>query len=463
MSKDLRTWLQDLGDRIPGEPLRVSKAVRPSSFEVASILHQLEGEGNLSAVLFEKVTSVKGEPTDFRLLSHTFTTREKLAVSLGSKDTSRVALFEKFLDLGRQKRKVQVIPLAEAPVKEMVVGEESLDLADLPIMRHNFHDGGPYLTPVVVACAPGKERPNTSWNRMMYVDSHHLAIYMSPRHLWMYFQEAEAADKPLPVAVVLGHHIGFMLSASALVPLDEDEYEVAGGILGEPLRVVPSEVYGPELLVPADAEAVIEGEIVSQRRSIEGPFGEFTGYIGPQRLSWLFRARAITRRPDPIVHCAFAAHLDHLYAHFPIEASIFQRVKQAVAGVKDLTWLDSGGPFHLVISLKKRTEGEPMRAALAALSASNFIKHVIVVDEDVDPANAREVMWAIANCVQADSRITLLNNLQGHLMDPSLRQEIKGAGLVIDATRPVDRPYPPKAGLPPEILKKFPLNDYLRP
>jgi 2,5-furandicarboxylate decarboxylase 1 len=298
-----------------------------------------------------------------------------------------VGLFEKILDLSRQKKKVQMISPGEAPVKEIVIPEESLDLADLPIMRHNFHDGGPYLTPVLVAKPAGAERHNTSWNRMMYIDSHHLAIYMSPRHLWMYFQEAEAAGRSLPVAVVLGHHVGFMLSASALVPLEEDEYEVAGGLLGEPLRVVPSEVYGKDLLVPADAEAVIEGEILPQRRSIEGPFGEFTGYIGPQRLSWLFRARAITRRSHPIVHCAFTAHLDHLYAHLPIEASIFQRVRQAVAGVKDMTWLDSGGPFHLVISMKKRTEGEPMRAAMAALSASNFIKHVIVVDEDVDPGN----------------------------------------------------------------------------
>ena len=461
MPKDLRTWLKDLADRIPGEPLRVSKAVTPSSFEVASILQQLEEKGDLRAVLFEKVTSIKGKPTDFRLLSHTFTTPQKMAVSLGANDTTRVGLFEKILDLSRQQKKVQMISPAEAPVKEIVIPEESLDLADLPIMRHNFHDGGPYLTPVVVARPSGAERHNTSWNRMMYIDSHHLAIYMSPRHLWMYFQEAEAAGRSLPVAVVLGHHVAFMLSASALAPLDEDEYELAGGFLGEPLRVVPSEVYGKELLVPADAEVVIEGEILPQRRSIEGPFGEFTGYIGPQRLSWLFRARAITHRSHPIVHCAFAAHLDHLYAHLPIEASIFQRVRQAVAGVKDMTWLDSGGPFHLVISMKKRTEGEPMRAAMAALSASNFIKHVIVVDEDVDPANAREVMWAVATCCQADSSITLLNNIQGHVLDPSLRQDIKGSGLVIDATRPADRPFPPRSGLPPEILQKFRLQDYL--
>ena len=157
MPKDLRTWLKDLTDRLPGEPLRVTKAVTPSSFEVASILQLLEEKGNLKAVLFEKVTSIKGKPTDFRLLSHTFTTREKMAVSLGSKDTTRVGLFEKILDLSRQKKRVQMISPGEAPVKEIIIPEKSLDLADLPIMKHNLHDGGPYLTPVLVAKPSGAE------------------------------------------------------------------------------------------------------------------------------------------------------------------------------------------------------------------------------------------------------------------------------------------------------------------
>jgi len=461
MPKDLRTWLRDLEDMIPGEPLRVSKGVNPASFEVSSILYQLEERGNLSAVLFDKLTSVKAEPSESRMLCHAFTTREKMALSLGLKDSNRVALFEKYLESSRQKRKVEIISPSEAPVKEFIIREGSLDLGDLPIMRHNSMDGGPYLTPVVVARAPNGERYNTSWNRMMYIDSHHLAIYMSPRHLWAYFQEMEAREESMPVGVVLGHHMAFMLSASALVDLDEDEYEVAGGLLGEPLRVVPSETYGKRLFVPADAEIVIEGEILPQRRTIEGPFGEFTRLIGPQRLSWLFRAKAITHRHHPIIHSVFGAHLDHLYAHFPIEASIFQRVKQAVGGVKDICWLGSGGPFHLVISMKKRTEGEPMRAGMAALSASNFIKHVFVVDDDLDPGDAKEVMWAVATCCQADSDITVLHNIQGQLLDPSLRQETKGSGLIIDATRPLDRPYSPRAVIPPEALEKVCLEDYI--
>jgi len=461
MPKDLNSWLKDLEDRIPGEPLKISTEVHPSNFEVSAILHQLEERGNLQAVLFEKVNSVKNEPTKFQMLCHAFTTYDKLAVSLNQEIAERSDLFNRYLRISKQRTSVKIVEPSDAPVKEVVIGESSLDLGDLPIMRHNSLDGGPYLTPVVVTCDPESKRYNTSWNRMMLIDSHHMAIYMSPRHLWNYFREAEAKGSALPIGVVLGHHLAFMLSASALTDLEDDEYEIAGGLLGESLRVVPSETYGDRLLIPADAEAVIEGEIVPQKRAIEGPFGEFTRLIGAQRVSWLFRARTISLRKHSTMHCVFGAHLDHLNAHFPIEASIFQRAKQAIPGVKDVCWLGSGGPFHLVISMQKRTEGEPMRAAMAALSASNFIKHVTVVDADIDPGNVKEVIWAISSCCQADSDLTILNNIQGQLLDPSLKQETRGSGMVIDATRPLDRAYPPKAEVPPEILNRVRLENYL--
>lgn len=461
MAKDLRSWIRDVAKAIPGEPLRVSRTVNPSALEVSAVLEQLEARGRLEAVLFERVTSVKGGPVPFQILSHVFTTPEKIAVALEAPGSSRVALFETYLDRWRQACPTERVSPSESPVKEIVVREPELDLAELPIVRHHPLDGGPYFTPVLVARAPESDRYNTSWNRMMYLDARHLAIYMSPRHLWSYCLDMERQGRPMPAAVILGHHPAFMLSASALVPLEEDEYAVAGGILGEPVRVVPSESYGEALLVPADAEAIIEGEIVPGRRTIEGPFGEFTGFSGPQRLSWLFRARALTRRREPILLSVFAAHRDHLRAHFPIEASLFQSVRRAVPGVRDLTWLQSGGPFHLVISLRKRTEGEPMRAAMAALAASNFIKHVIVVDEDIEPGDPEQVLWAVATCAQGDTDVTILRNLQGHVLDPSLRHEVKGSGIVIDATRPLDRPYPRRARLPVEVVSKFPLGDYL--
>lgn len=295
----------------------------------------------------------------------------------------------------------------------------------------------------------------------MYLDSRHLGIYMSPRHLWSYFRESEEAGENLPIAVVLGHHPAFHMTGALLTPLDRDEYKVAGSFLGDDIRVTPSLSYGEELYVPADAEIVIEGEIVAGQRTVEGPFGEYTGYSGPQRVSWLFEAKALNFRSDGIIIDIFPCKTEHLNAHLPIEASLLRTIKEAVPNATDTRWVDSGGPLTIIIQMKKKVEGEPMRAANAAFSASNFIKIAIVVDEDIDLDNPKDVMWAVSTRVQPESDVQIMKNLQGHVLDPSLRSEIRGSGMIIDATKPVDRPFPVKGGVPEDVLSKIFLKDYL--
>jgi UbiD family decarboxylase len=296
---------------------------------------------------------------------------------------------------------------------------------------------------------------------MQYLDRKHLALYMSPRHLWSYFAAAEKRDEPLPIVVVLGHHPAFHLTGAMLNPLHMDEYEATGGVLGEGLEVTPSETWGDRFLVPAQSEIVIEGCVLPAKRCVEGPFGEFTGYTGPQRLSWVVEIDAISMRESPILIDIFPCQTEHMNAHLPIEASIYERAKDAVPGVVKTCWVGSGGPFNLILSLKKRTEGEPMRAAMAAMSASNFIKHVIVVDDDIDPEDKTQVMWALASRVQADTDITILKNLQGQVLDPSLEHEIKTSGMIIDATKPLDRPFPRPGVVPAEVRARIRLSDYL--
>ena len=207
---------------------------------------------------------------------------------------------------------------------------------------------------------------------------------------------------------------------------------------------------------------MIEGEIHVERRVVEGPFGEFTGYSGSQRLACLFEAKAITYRQDAILIDIFPCKTEHLNAHLPIEASIYGEVKKAVPTVKETCWIGSGGPFNLIISLKKTMEGQPLRAAMAALSASNFLKHVIVVDDDINPANLQEVMWAVATRVQASENVVILKGLQGHVLDPSLRHEIRSDGMIIDATKPIDRPFPKRGEVPRDVLEKIRLEDYIK-
>lgn len=461
MAKDLRTWLKELDEKVPGELVRVSKELDPSAFEATAVLDQMESRGRFEGVLFEKVKDLRGRVSPFKILMNTFGTVRKIGVALDIPEGKRIEIIERMLERQTKAVKPLRISTEEAPVKKVIVKGDGLDLRNLPIVRHVDMDGGPYLTPIIVSKDPGGKRYNVSWNRMMYLDSRHLGIYMSPRHLWSYFSKAEAQGKNIPIGVVLGHHPAFHITGALLTPMNEDEYDAAGGVLGEPLRIVPSEIYGEELLVPADSEMIIEGEIHVNRRVVEGPFGEFTGYSGSQRLACLFEAKAITCRPDAVIIDIFPCKTEHLNAHLPIEASIYGKVKEAVPTVKETCWIGSGGPFHLIISLKKTMEGQPLRAAMAALSASNFLKHVIVVDEDINPANLQEVMWAIATRVQASENVVILKGLQGHVLDPSVRHEIRSDGMIIDATKPIDRPFPKRGEVPGEVLQRIRLEDYL--
>jgi len=460
MSRDLTSWLDLLSSEAPDELAQVTREVNPAQFESAVIVDALEREGRFPAVLFEKVTDIKGRATSCRLLSNTFGTFRKIGLALGINSGERMELLDLILRKSSKSFAPEGIQLNRAPVRAFVHKGDRVDLSRLPLVRHTELDGGPYFTPVVVS-RNMQGRYNVSWNRMQYLDEKHLAIYMSPRHLWSYFAAQEAEGKDLPIAVVLGHHPAFHLSGAMLVPLDVDEYAATGGVMGNALRLIPSESWGEDFWIPADAEIVLEGKILARRRCVEGPFGEFTGYTGPQRLSWVVEILAVYGRKTPTIIDIFPCKTEHMNAHLPIEASIYARAKQAVPGIVKTCWVGSGGPFNLIMSLNKKTEGEPMRAAMAAMSASNFIKHVIVVDSDVDPENKSEVMWALSSRIQADQDVTILKNLQGQVLDPSLRHEIKSSGMIIDATLPLDRPFPRRGEVPEQIRKQINVLEYL--
>jgi 2,5-furandicarboxylate decarboxylase 1 len=462
MSKNLRQWIAEMEEGLPGEFLRTGQRINPAKYECSALLEQFERKSAFPTMFFENVVDVEGEASPFRLLMNAFATTPKIATALGLKGASRRQVMEQYNRGQAAPRDVIKVGKAEAPVKEVIWTGKDVNLKKLPIPRVNEMDGGPYLSPIIVGRHPQTGRYNISWNRCMVIDATHMGIWMSPRHLWSYFMKAEELGKSVPVAVVLGHHPAFYLVGAGLTKMDQDEYRVAGGVMGEAVRVVDSEVLGGELVVPADAEIVLEGEIVADKRTIEGPFGEFTGYEGPQRLSWLLEVKAVTARKDGIIIGVFGAHQDNLNAHYPIQADIYANLRVTMPNVVDLSWVDAGAPLSMVIAMQKKSEGEPLRAAMNAFAQSNFLKHITVVDDDIDPGDLRQVGWAVATRVQADRDVNILKGMQGQVLDPSLEHEIRGAGMVIDATRPLDRPYSVKAQPPEDVvagmdaLKYFP-------
>lgn len=456
MPKDLRHFLAKMEAEMPEDIAVIRKVIDPK-YEITAVQQHLENDNRFPLVFFEQVKNLKGQISDFRLVSNLFASRQKVALALDlPKDQWRMEPAFEFANRAANPIKPVIVDHKDAPVHQVVKTGDQVDLYDLPVVTHHTMDGLPYMVDAVVAADPETGVHNSSHHRQLIKGKNLAGIWMSPRHLWNYVQRAHAMGKPLPFCHVHGAHPAFYLGSEALVPMEWDEYDVIGGILGEPLRLVPSVTFGDRLMVPADAEVVIEGEILPERDA-EGPFGEFTGYYGPQRWGPLCRITAITHRRDPIWVNILVGHPDtSILGGIPKEAGTYNAVKAALPGVQKVHFPISGScRFAAYISIKQRVDGEALTAAMAALPHHDELKLVIVVDDDIDPFNEREVMWAVATRVQAGTDVNIIRNARGGSLDPSAVRHAVGDKMIIDATRPVDRAYSERISVPKDVMQRI--------
>jgi 2,5-furandicarboxylate decarboxylase 1 len=463
MAKDLRTFLKDMERQMPEDIIRIKKEISPR-FEITAIQRHLVDQDRYPLLIFDQVKNLKDALSPFKVMVNVFGSRQKCTVALGlPKEQWRMETSLEFARRANHLIKPVIVGKKDAPVKEVIRTGKDVDLLELPVLTHNEMDGHPYLVDAVVAADPDTGVYNSSHHRMLVRNRDELGLYMSPRHLWNYCQRAAEKGKALPIAHVIGHHPGFYLGTEALVEMEIDEYEVIGGILDEPLRLVPSEAYGDQLLVPADAEIIVEGEVLPTLRDAEGPFGEFTGYYGPQRWAPVVKVKAITYRKDATYMNIVTGNVDHwIVGCIPKEAGIYEEVKKSVPGVKAVHFPASGCcRFHAYISIDKRVDGEGKVAAIASLPYHDELKHVIVVDSDVDAFNEKEVLWAVATRVQAGEDVDILRRVRGGTLDPSATSKTMGDKLLIDATKPISRPYAERIRVPQGVMDRIRLEDWI--
>jgi len=266
----------------------------------------------------------------------------------------------------------------------------------------------------------------------------------------------------------IGHHPACLLGCQSKIPFGEDEYEVMGRLLQEPLRVTKAKTV--DVMVPADAEVVIEGRILPDERIGEGPYGEFTWYYGLERPSPVMEVTAITYRKDAIFHHLFAAHPEHnLTGRLGRESVLYKRVKAAVPSVVDVAMPMSGiCRFHAYVRIRKDYDGAGKIAALAALASDPFVKLAVVVDEDVDIHNDAEVLWAIATRTQPDRSTFFVPESATSRLDPASysiwsrwEKDTMNTKWAIDATMPVEAPFEERADVPRDAWENMDLTDYL--
>ena len=296
---DLRTFLES-AKRAGAEGFLEIKERHDIKFEVCALLAELEKEHRAPVLLFSDLNTLDGGRSPFPLLTNTFASREACALALGlPAEKSGLDLVLEFQRREAERMKPCIIGREDAPVKEVVAQP---NLHALPILTHHLEDKGPYLTMSWSARDLESGVYNSSFHRCYVRDERHLVMFFERRHLWEYYLRAERRDEPLPVACVIGHHPSYYLGNCVLAGIEVDEYESIGGIMGEPLRLVPSESFGERLLVPADAEMVIEGECYPGDRKQEGPLGEWTGYYASGvRDEPVMRIRRVYFRNDPIM------------------------------------------------------------------------------------------------------------------------------------------------------------------
>jgi 2,5-furandicarboxylate decarboxylase 1 len=418
--RTLRDWLDHLAAR---ERLAVIKPDVDLRFELAAYAKRLDGR---RATLFPR-SGGHSIPVVSGLISD----RGWMAEAMGVEPAEVLARF--------QDAALNPIPWREtksAPAQEVVHRE--VDLARLlPLPTHNEHDGGPYISAgLMIVRNPRTGKQNVSINRCQLTGPSRLGVLILPRHAHIFYEMAEQGGKPLEVAIVIGADPLTLLASQAIAPIDVDELEIAGALHREPLQVVKCKT--SELRVPADAEIVVEGRILPGVREPEGPFGEFPQYYGERAERHVIEVDAVTHRKDAIFHTIVGGGLEHLLlGAIPREATLLAHLQRSFPNVTDVH-LSRGGimRYHLYVQMRKRQEGEAKNVMLGAFAGHYDVKHVTVVDEDVDIHNSDEVEWAVATRFQADRDLVIVPESQGSKLDPSTRNGV-GAKMGLDATKPL--------------------------
>jgi 2,5-furandicarboxylate decarboxylase 1 len=450
MAQDLRSFLDLVKRTRPADFQIVSKPVDPV-YEITALVAKLEKEGRRRPVLLFE--NVKG--TSWPVLTNLHASRSRLAAAINAAPDRMQETY-----LRAMERPLPPRVVATGPVKEVVKRGDDVDLGALPQIVHHERDAGPYVTAAIsFAKDPTTGTWNCAYNRLMVQGRDRTSIHLTlGKHLWEFYKIAEARGEPLPVAFAIGVHPAIALGALAIGSIDEDERAIMGALLGEPLELVKCET--SDVLVPAHAELILEGEILPVGRVAEGPFGEFTGYSLGERQREIVRYRAITHRRDAMFQDITVAHLDHmLLSTIPMEANLYRAVRAMVPSIKAVR---VPGPFTCYVSIEQRLPGQAKNAIMAVLGADLYMKRVVVVDHDVDVFDDRQVNWAIATRCQPDRDITIITNARGSDLDPSSREDGYTAKWGVDATaKPSLAAYTPRHRVPPEVWQRLRLEDFL--
>lgn len=403
-----RTFINQLNEN--GKLVEIFQSVSPR-FEASKI-----AKNTKTPVLFHDISGSK-------VIMNLLGSRDELASMLG---VPKEEIIKKLSEVSPEG---EVKLVSESPTLEVI--EDQVDLTKLPILTHFEKDGAPYITAGIVVSEYGGTI-NASIHRLMLAGKDKLAARLvPPRHTYLLHKKAAEKGEPLPVAIVLGCDPTIIYATSTRVPVGK-EFEYAAALRGAPIELFEC---ANGVKVP-HAEIVLEGYIDPVERIDEGPFVDITGTYDVVRKEPVIHITRVIHRKDPIYHGILPAGPEHLLMMgVPYEPRIYRSVGE-VTTVKNVVLTEGGCCYlHAVVQIEKQTEGDGKNAIMAAFAAHTSLKHVVVVDEDINIFDPNDVEFAIATRVKGDMDILIIPNVRGSSLDPRGAPDGTTTKVGIDATK----------------------------
>ncbi len=436
----LRDFMAVLEER--GELRRVKTRVSPV-LEITEILDRVVKRGG-PALLFENV-----EGSEMPVFANAFGTRGRMELALGGSFDeigSRLrgilemeaprGIWDGFRKLSELRELAGYSPrvVKKAPCKEVVVEEPSLDV--LPVLKCWPGDGGRFITLPLVITRDSRGRQNMGMYRMQVFDSRTTGMHWHV-HKHGARDYLEAGEK-MDVAVAIGADPATVYAATAPLPDGVDELLFAGFLRRKGVEVVKAEK--SDILVPANAEIILEGYIVPGELRVEGPFGDHTGYYSLEDRYPVFHLTCITHRRDPIYHATIVGRppMEDAYLGKATERIFLPLIKLQLPEIVDIN-LPVEGVFHnlAIVSIRKRYPGQARKVMLAlwGMGQLMFTKTIVVVDSDVDVQNPGEVLWAVSTRFDPARDTVIIDRTPTDTLDHASPLPNLGSKLGIDATR----------------------------
>jgi 2,5-furandicarboxylate decarboxylase 1 len=448
--RDLRTFLADAGEAVWHLPSGGSRR-----HDLTALQHVLDERGEFPILLARGTCGSDERESQIPVVTNLTASRLLTARALGIPDHRGTARW--FAERTRAGVDPILVARETAPVQEVVLDGAEADLGRLPALVQHELEPGPYLTAAhATTVDPDSGVDNTAIQRCWLKSARRMTYFPYPAsHNAQNVRKFHARGEDCPIAFWIGHHPAVLMGTQAKLRYPESHWRAAGGVLGEPLRLVPSRTHGERILVPADAEIVIEGWVPRGVAAADGPFGEYTGYLGPQTPAAVCDVTCITMRRDALYHDYGSGLTDMLVPdNMAMEGKLFQLAQGVAPTLVNVHVPASGRRFHAYLQFRNPGPGE-VRAALSEALAYRRTKWVIAVDEDVDLFDPQSVLWALATRVQWSRDSFTVDAHEGSSLDPSLPALATTASKMgVDATLPPraapdrPRPVPPVAAVP---------------